>query len=941
MESHSAANTMPAPTNPHYHFWTATSDTEPMTVFQTVWPHFPLTLPYELNVSWPSLVATSDYAGVAVPSRVIPHCFYSPLIEKPSPKESRTFFLDRSVFDLVDAHPYLALTDPRLLGWYLRLSPEDRKIIQDEGGFHQFLQRHPALELSRHHVYVKSDNIGSTCRVRPSMTSTKHTSTMSGAKKCGMAHTHLEWEGLPNHLRETLTLLGCSNSRDGSQKHPHEEIDSFQSASNSPTTQEPNYQMFSDSPATQLNEERPSWQMDSSAAVCKDGAALASFSVDMELERHRQRGQPELMSQTAITQGQSPNFTYTEVSPLQSEWPTVETESPPVHTVAEEDDDEDDDDDEGSLSFEDRSDNFHSIMEDDKSILICLASEDVKAQNNGILSGPVTTNSEAVAASSETLKSDQSAIRMDTAEKYTSPTAGITTCDILVGTELALCMSASTQTEDPATSDKHVITEVHMADLDYLTEEFIKLKMAKEQLTKEKMKSLGCKLREECGCTQRAQQAELCLLALQYSMCRQHCWRLYCISAEGGQLIPMPNNPPANIASVLQKLESDYNHMRDKILAGVPLEQLKPLSVDSEKIATGASYIPAQIVGDVLGIVPSWLSQEPQKHNTSGKENGSLHNQSRNGCQQSQRMEQMKKNSKARRAVTFVPQDRDTNHNANKQEEKQVSKTAAGKELNTSEAWYDAEEDLDPAGPAVAAETGQDPAVITKGNTNESASEEAKSSVLCVSNLPSNVTELCVCQSDVMLWLEKYHASDVSISTLKNDLRVAIVMTSGPQSAEATVRELNGCSMQGHILHVEHINRGIGGSHSQASASVSGPESSEDATKPQTSTADSISTESLVTQPPLSSSIKNRKVVCISPTAKGTCVPQHYGTMGSFDTLMAELIQRHPDAERQRIVDALMELKAKHQGVLSGLPLRTIRDMTSELLTRPASATQL
>lgn len=82
-------------------------------------------------------------------------------------------------------------------------------------------------------------------------------------------------------------------------------------------------------------------------------------------------------------------------------------------------------------------------------------------------------------------------------------------------------------------------------------------------------------------------------------------------------------------------------------------------------------------------------------------------------------------------------------------------------------------------------------------------------------------------------------------------------------------------------------------------------------------------------------------MVCISPTAKGTCVPQHYGTMGSFDTLMEELTQRHPDVGRQRIVDALIELKAKHQGVLSGLPLRTIREMMSELLTRPASATQL
>lgn len=86
-------------------------------------------------------------------------------------------------------------------------------------------------------------------------------------------------------------------------------------------------------------------------------------------------------------------------------------------------------------------------------------------------------------------------------------------------------------------------------------------------------------------------------------------------------------------------------------------------------------------------------------------------------------------------------------------------------------------------------------------------------------------------------------------------------------------------------------------------------------------------------QPPLSSSIKSRRMVCISPTAKGTCVPQHYGTMDSFNTLMSELTQHHPDIGRQRIVDALMELKAKHQGVLSSLPLSTIREMTSELLT--------
>ncbi|XP_044221151.1 RNA-binding protein 44 isoform X2 [Thunnus albacares] len=951
---------------------------------ETAWPCCPLTLPYEVTVPRPSYF-TGDYTGVVVPSRVIP-CFYNTVIEKPSPKENRKFFLDRSVFDLVEDHHYLALTDQKLLGWYLGLSPEDRKIIQDDGGLYQFLQRHPALELSRHHVYVKY-NTGVNSPAQPTITSNKHTSGTSGAKKyrCDMPHRNLELEEMiPNKLRENLALLGCSNSRGQSQKQPHEEIcpkkqivhlqDGFQTASNCPITE-------------------------SHQKTHKDLAAMASFSLDVELERCRQRGKPELRSQISMAQVQSSNFTCAEISQLQSEWSTIEKESPSKYysldsirmdgteyydkSVVQSGEPEKDDsvlafkgisstreipvqpvedncsnkgcqnymvygseytvdDDQASSSFEDQSDNFHSIMEEDQSILACLPREGQNAPASGVHSGPLTANSEAPVASSETLKADQSLMKMNTVETYISPMPCVPTCDVMVGTELTECVLAFTQTEDPATADKHVITEVHMADLDYLAEEFTKLKTAQEKPTeqKEKTKSHGCKLRKECDCIQRAQQAELCLLALQYSMCRQHCWRLFYTSAEGGQLPPMhgdmnlywPKDPPANIVTVLQNLECDYNQMRDKILAGFPLEQLKPLSVDSEKIIKGASYIPAQIIGDVLGNAPSWNSQQTWKHKTPSEGSGYSDGENNNGCQDGQQKQNsanqlIKDSCKSRRAVTLVPQERGATYNAHKTEEKQ---TSACEELNMSEAWYDAEEDLEPAAAAEISEESKD-------KRDESASEETKSSILCVSNLPSNVTE-----SDVMLWFEKYHASEVSISTLKNDLRVAIVMVSGHQSAEGAVTDLNGCSMQGHTLHVEHINRVTAGSQGQASASISEPESLQDPTKPQTSKTDSSSTErQLITQPPLSSSLKNRKVVCISPTAKGTCVPQHYGTMGSFDTLMAQLTQRHPDIGRQRIVDALIELRTKHQGILCGLPLRTIREMTSDLLTRPASATQL
>ncbi|XP_036966881.1 RNA-binding protein 44 isoform X4 [Acanthopagrus latus] len=865
-------------------YWLTVPDTDASTVFKTTWPAHPCSVPYDVTVASTSYGA-GGYAGVVEPPQVIPH-FYSTVAKRSRRRrEDRELFLDRSVFNLVYTHRCLALTDPKLLGWYLSLSPEDRKIIQDKGGFHHFLQGHPGLKLSRRHVYVKNYS-GRTGSARPFLEINNHTSKMLGATRCRcgimqncytspeVAHSHLDLEMCPNDVRGTL--LGYGNSMGGSQSRPHEESSS--------------------------SKDRAAW--------------ASSLYVDRELERWRQGGKPELRSWSAVMENQSVDFIHTEANSLWSEWPPSEKKSPP------------EDHDEVSSSLEGQSDNICVIKEDDMSVLACLPTEDVKAHNSGVHSGPVTSSSEAQAASSDTV---EAAVKMNTVDKYTSPIPRVTVCDVMVGTEPALCMAAFTQTEDPETSDKHVITEVHMADLDYLAEEFIKLRMVKEELReqKEKMKSLSCRLKRECDCVQRAQQAELCLLALQYSMCTQHCWRLYYTSAEGGQVPPLPKNPPANIGHVVQKLESDYNQMRDKILAGVPLKELKPLSVDCEKITTGSRYIPAEIIGDKLGNVPSWCSQEP--HNPSGEENGRPADQIRNGCQPSQRKEQSKKNCKKKTAVTMVPHDRDSVHTANKQEE------AVCKELNTMEAWYDAEEDLEPAGSAVAAERGQDPAVVNKDVTNpESASGEPKCSVLCVSDLPSNVTE-----SDVMLWFEKYHASEVSITALKNDLRVAIVTIGEPQSAEAAVRELNGCTMQGYTLHVEHIISANGGSHSQASAPIGELKCSQD-DKPQTSKTESSSADrQLIGQTPPSSSIKIRKVVCISPTAKGTCVPQHYGTMGSFDTLMAELTQCHPDVGRQRIVDALVELRAKHQGILGSLPLRTIREMTSELLTRPASAAQL
>ncbi|KAM3862261.1 RNA-binding protein 44 [Diretmus argenteus] len=752
---------------------------------------------------------------------VAPRLFRNPVIEEPGPifstEDVRTFLLNRSVFDLVKAFRILELTDPKLLGWYLSLPLEDRKLIQDEGGFHQFLRRHPALELSSQHVQIK--------------------------------YGDLDLSFIPDHVRQNLNLLvgnedGNSNNGakcQGTQTQPGEEQqlvnlqDSFQTA----------YDSSHGPLLSQLMEEGPSWQKhsgSSSASVYKDPSAHASFSLDMELERHRQEGKPN-SNCPAIDQETPPEY-YSldsiqmdcteccDTSIIQSgksehDDPLLATkgssellstgETPPGSAEDTEDgcydyrfyhahcnDSEGDcsanmtSREEASSSCDEQNENFHSIMEDDKSIL-SKSNERLEPCVSGVGSAPITMSSKALVVNSETLEGDPSSVKMIAVKQATAESSG--------GTVREDCGA------------------------------------------------------EGCGCVQRAQRAELHLLALQYSMCRQHCWRRYYTSAEGDPLTLMqgdinqyrPEGPPANIVSVLQRLDVDYNEMRDKILAGVALEQLKPLTVDSQQMTTETHYIPEQV------------------------------------------------------RIT----------------------AAECKEVNSSEMWYDAEENLETAAVAEMEEA----ASVMAQEKDESASEaeQAKSSYLCVTDLHSNVTE-----GDVLLWFEKYHASEVSISTVSNGLRVAVVTVSDPQSAEAAVRELVGCSMQGHDLHVEHIYRPSAGS--QASSSTKRPGVSGDAPNPQTTKTNSSNTAvKLMPQQLLCSSLEKRTVICTSPTPKGTCVPLHYATMGGFETLMSQLTQRHPGVGRQTIMDALLELRAKHRGILIGLHLSTIVEMMSELLTRPRS----
>ncbi|XP_045563257.1 RNA-binding protein 44 isoform X2 [Salmo salar] len=1163
-----------------------------------MWYPFPMLMPLSLSPEpqRPSDISQTPYGSGMIQMHMVPcdQRFFqnamNGLADPPSLsiEDCRKFLLNRSVFDLVKVTHFLELTDPKLLGWYLSLPVEDRKLIQEEGGLHRFLQRHPALNVARQLVYVKQQVRG--CWKPPAVTQTMSsnlnksrrptfygviqcpncgTSCSSGAKICRRCSTPIQKEipacqsghggvqSVQVHHQEEAGAVqqfrGCQPQSFTTTPFPSTTVgclvnlqDSFQSAcgdtsgshigatEDSPGQQEAH---FSEVQLLSQLWEEGRWQDGNNCSrvmVYKDPSAQTSFSLDMELEMQSQRGINRSQSAIESQEGESMANSMS-MHDQMADFPTLDRETPPeyysfnctewndtsINTSQLAEPDHNDslslmatmgsteqpsgaveveppegsmvsscagdrseycdwtyDNCHGNLANEEEASrcelenngvDYRSLMKEDGSILMYKASNegtpdlnvtppqgqtkmDQSSWSRESLSAPQTLKKEELSIYEESFVSispggAEAAVmtttqhensisafslvnlnqtfdlspsrvteaRLSTADHSTNTWPAVAKHDVLVGIDHSLTgCNQNTQTQGTATTDKSVITEVHMADLEYLTEEFIKLKFSQEELKelKEQMASSAGGMRDgrgcdnadrgECDCGQRATRAELSLLALQYGMCQRHCWRCYYTSPEGDRLVQGTEGPPESLVKVLQVLEVDYREMRRQVLSGIPLDQLRPLSVDSQKIISGTSYVPQHVnslwcpsflsvhfvcimqggshgcfspfqiidesLGNALSDASGRSSQQLQVEDACvedvsvggdgalnrlvsqsvlsvlGQDDGMVGRIKAEGPVGNPKAE----DCRSVKAVILLPQQPEVNRRP---------RPGGTKDHNSSDAWFDAEEDLEPDGVELK-EGGLAEVLVEKGigknrvegknphdrHTPKDFSftgvvgEKDQRSFLCVTDLPSDVTE-----REVMLWFEKYQASEVSISTFSNNLRVAIVTLSGPKMADSAVNEMDGCSMHGHMVHVVHIcspshtgsqSQGQGGQTQQqqgpSASTKAGP--SGDTPCPQ----DSKRKNTHITTPlmPLQLSLQKRTTVCDSPTASGTCVPQHYATMGSFDTLMARLSVRHPEVGRQRIVDALLELRAKHQGFLSGLPLKTIVNMTSDLLTR-------
>ncbi|XP_062390341.1 RNA-binding protein 44-like [Sardina pilchardus] len=633
---------------------------------------------YATAVTWQSIPFQSQYHdGSAVIKPDYPHL---------SKNVAKKFMLYRSLFDLVNSVYCLELEDKRLLTWYSSLSNEDRRIIQDEGGLHQFLLNHPALDIAKPIgiIHVKpqvrraAEEIASQFNKSrlpafPVLSRCKNcgTSCPSESETCRACFVHppaveermclTEQKGGPtvilSNAREERNMLTSSSiGVRGANSHGDHQVaqDSFQSAFDDSRTS-----LTSPGPKGGACPQAPrfskEWREGRSSApnvtasAFKDTSAQASFSLDMELER------PSKMAE-----GSSPPDYYSFKSSLSTEQARVEalmatrgtterTENSRMSPST------------GLFPSEISASCQKYPLEctnidpttgnnlQNETTVDCIMKESVNSEPWLNCSGPPEKphaspsqkphvdlpvklaaekgqqtpykDEQSVAESFMSISPDKSGVLLpvsaapatvnqmvdasgDFRARFTSTQeceAAPSTTDASTEMDSPLCFDQDTQTSQVSTADKSVITEVHIADLNYLTKEFLRLKSVEEELEHLKASQLDSN-NTKCGCEcgQRLQQADLKLLALQYFMCQDHCWRRYYTSAQGESQLQCAGVVPESLAETLRALEQEYTQLRRQVLAGASLEELTPLSVDTHRLHTDARYTPAQKMNEYL-----------------------------------------------------------------------------------------------------------------------------------------------------------------------------------------------------------------------------------------------------------------------------------------------------------------------------------------------------
>ncbi|KAK4817450.1 hypothetical protein QYF61_015605, partial [Mycteria americana] len=430
---------------------------------------------------------------------------------------------------------------------------------------------------------------------------------------------------------------------------------------------------------------------------------------------------------------------------------------------------------------------------------------------------------------------------------------------------------------------------------------------------------------------QRAIEAELQILNAHYRMCYQHCLKIYKLALEENTCFSRHEylseqeekcngntELGASLVLVLEELKKNYNIMRMKIKMGIPLNALPPLSVEMKLFPISSSYVPCETF--------------EEQHKDQDVERGCVKNEEWN------------------------------------------------------ERWFDAKEDLTVADFSIISEETkkqqekQDTVDLREGKIMESGNE---CSSIRVGGLSSSVSE-----GDLRSHFQKYQISDTLISVDSSNYRYAFLSFKDTNKAKLAVEEMNQKKIKGKPVSVELVNTSSENKYlvsqvltnklwheiqpvdnsqrndqdktlTSASNSVKEPDATSASEKmhlrPITSSKISRSTQvpSETKCPGLKSSTEDSVRYLLEVNQKDTgenflqktsapfstnsydaFISPNTLNLSSFTKLMKKLQEIHPEASRDKIVDALLEVRKNNKGILSGLSISSIVERTSVILRK-------
>ncbi|XP_075611898.1 RNA-binding protein 44 [Balearica regulorum gibbericeps] len=471
---------------------------------------------------------------------------------------------------------------------------------------------------------------------------------------------------------------------------------------------------------------------------------------------------------------------------------------------------------------------------------------------------------------------------------------------------------------------------------------------------------------------QRAIEAELQILNTHYQMCYQHCLKIYKLALEENTCFYTYFNRcngntelGSSLMLVLEELKKNYNSMRMKIKVGIPLNALPPLSVEMKLFPISSSYIPCKLFREDLCY---------DSVSDAGKADF-----------EASKLQERKISVNMDNPQTVCltdggqPSDSASSKTFEEQHKDQDVERGCVKNEEGNEYWFDAEEDLTVADFSVISEETkkqqekQDTVDLREVKITESGNE---SSFIHVGGLSSSVSE-----GDLRSHFQKYQISDTLTSvdssncrdTNKAKLAVKEINEKKIKGKPASVKRVNTSSenkslvSQVHTDKLWHEIQPVDNSQrndqektfTSASNSMKAPDATCASEKmhllpitaskiscstqvpsetkclaPKSATEDSVHYFLGVNQKDIGENFVQKTSAPFSTNSYDAFISPNTLNLSSFTKLLKNLQEIHPEASRDKIVDALLEVRKNNKGILSGLSISSIVERTSVVLRK-------